>query len=598
MHFAVCGAALSTAARGILRRSARCCGADRTGGGAVLRGGRGVPAGLDRHCGATSATAGTAGPAQRMERAVVERAAISGGLGQRGGGRQRRGARGRRRIERRRGLLEGEDLQDVVQVALAADGAQARVAGLLGEEGVHVGDVRRLGVGEAEAFAAAGEVLPAAAAAEQAVVADAMEARRQDVLEEAVDEVGAGQRHALLGLGGVRVLDAVVAVAEGDPAAVDRLDAVVGDGDAVDVAAQVADQRLGVGEGGLDVDHPVLLVELLHQALPGGIVVEVGLVGRPVGVATEVEPPGLAGARLVEVEGTALGRAALGAERLEVLEEHGAEDPPQSAVGEEEVLRRRHEAAAVALEAAAGDDAVDVRVQVHGLAPGVQNGDDAEVGVPLLAGEGLEGLGGGAHEGGIDLGGMVAGQGMEQVGQGEDDVEVLDGQQLQLAGVDPCGALGGPTLGTVAVAATVVADLEVPALVALIDVGTERGGAADLDGVQGAALLEARGVGGAVVVAVEADDVGQLEFGLGVFEGEFPADLGADGEVGTGVGEGAGHADSIAGPVPSRTVPASRRGCRGIRPVLRAPPRPCPRHAVYLFSPTSPAACGQLRPER
>jgi hypothetical protein len=260
MHFAVCGAALSTAARGILRRSARCCGADRTGGGAVLRGGRGVPAGLDRHCGATSATAGTAGPAQRMERAVVERAAISGGLGQRGGGRQRRGARGRRRIERRRGRLEGEDLQDVVQMALAADGAQARVAGLLGEEGVHVGDVRRLGVGEAEAFAAAGEVLPAAAAAEQAVVADAMEARRQDVLEEAVDEVGAGQRHALLGLGGVRVLDAVVAVAEGDPAAVDRLDAVVGDGDAVDVAAQVADQRLGVGEGGLDVDHPVLLV--------------------------------------------------------------------------------------------------------------------------------------------------------------------------------------------------------------------------------------------------------------------------------------------------------------------------------------------------
>jgi hypothetical protein len=84
---------------------------------------------------------------------------------------------------------------------------------------------------------------------------------------------------------------------------------------------------------------------------------------------------------------------------------------------------------------------------------------------------------------------------MEQVGQGEDDVEVLDGQQLQLAGVDPCGALGGPTLGTVAVAATVVADLEVPALVALIDVGTERGGAADLDGVQGAAPARSSGCG-------------------------------------------------------------------------------------------------------
>jgi hypothetical protein len=99
----------------------------------------------------------------------------------------------------------------------------------------------------------------------------------------------------------------------------------------------------GSAKGGLDVDHPVLLVELLHQALPCVVVVEVG---RMVGVGIEVEPPGLAGARRVEVEGTALGRVALGAEGLEVLEEHGAEDPPQGAVGEEKVLRRRHEAAA------------------------------------------------------------------------------------------------------------------------------------------------------------------------------------------------------------------------------------------------------------
>ena len=63
-------------------------------------------------------------------------------------------------------IMEGQELVDVVQVALAADRTEARVATLLAEEGVDVGDVGQLGVGEAEQLPAACEVGPAPAAGE------------------------------------------------------------------------------------------------------------------------------------------------------------------------------------------------------------------------------------------------------------------------------------------------------------------------------------------------------------------------------------------------------------------------------------------------
>jgi hypothetical protein len=167
----------------------------------------------------------------------------------------------------------------------------------------------------------------------------------------------------------------------------------------------------------------------------------------------------------------------------------------------------------------------------------VQHADNAEVGVPEFVGKGLQGFGGTAHEDGVDLGIAVLHQAVEVFGQGEDEVEVLDGQQLQLAVIDPGGALGCAAFGAVAVAAGVVADLHVAAVVALIDMAAERGGAAGLDGVQGAALLEARMVLGAVGGAMHAHHIGQFEWRWSIFDGELAADFGGE----------AVHADSIVG---------------------------------------------------
>lgn len=94
-------------------------------------------------------------------------------------------------------------------------------------------------------------------------------------------------------------------------------------------------------------------------------------------------------------------------------------------------------------------------------------------------------------------------------------------------------------LGQLAVAAGVIADVDVAAVFALVDVAAEGGGAAGLDGVQGAALLEAGVVLGAVGVGEGAHDVGEFELGRAVFGRALAADLGG--------AEGTAHGSSIAG---------------------------------------------------
>lgn len=85
-------------------------------------------------------------------------------------------------------IMEGGDVMDVWQVALAADRAEAGVDALLREVGVDVGDLGQLRIGEAEQLPTACEIGAAPAAAERALVANVMEARRQDMLEGAVYE--------------------------------------------------------------------------------------------------------------------------------------------------------------------------------------------------------------------------------------------------------------------------------------------------------------------------------------------------------------------------------------------------------------------------
>ncbi len=136
-----------------------------------------------------------------------------------------------------------------------------------------IGEHRRLlGIGDgielapwcwdAEQPTGAGQVLGAPAVGEQSVVADAVEALGQDVDEEASDELLRGQRHDLLPVASpIGIWGPVVLPLEGHAAVVEGDETAVGDGDAVGVARQVGEDRLGPTERRLGVDHPFELAQ-------------------------------------------------------------------------------------------------------------------------------------------------------------------------------------------------------------------------------------------------------------------------------------------------------------------------------------------------
>ena len=101
----------------------------------------------------------------------------------------------------------------------------------------------------------------------------------------------------------------------------------------------------------------------------------------------------------------------------------------------------------------------------------------------------------------------------ERLRHREDDVDVADGQQLLLASRDPRVPRRGQTLRAMPVAAAVVREGRVCALLTAIAVPAERRGAALGDRPEDAPMLpgDPRVVGVQKAIAVLAHDVGHLE---------------------------------------------------------------------------------------
>src|SRR3954451_14004744 len=164
----------------------------------------------------------------------------------------------------------------------------------------------------------------------QAVIADLVKAGRQDVLEEAPDELVAGHGFLALAVGGA------VLVAIGHGRVVDRQDAVVGDGDAEGVAGEIVERGPLSLAPWRDVNDPGDLPDM----------------GRQVGVRAE---PG---------EGIAEAGAGAGGERRFGEEEGLAGGMPGGAVPRFREGRLG--------QSAAGDEAVNVRVEEPSLMmPGI-----------------------------------------------------------------------------------------------------------------------------------------------------------------------------------------------------------------------------------
>jgi len=95
---------------------------------------------------------------------------------------------------------------------------------------------------------------------EIAEVADADEAPGQQMLAEAAQELACRERHdALL------VTVRVVFPSEAYVVTIEAKQALVADGDAVCIAAEIAQHANGISECRLGIDHPVILEQRAHE---------------------------------------------------------------------------------------------------------------------------------------------------------------------------------------------------------------------------------------------------------------------------------------------------------------------------------------------
>ena len=148
-------------------------------------------------------------------------------------------------------------------------------------------------------------------------------------------------------------------------------------------------------------------------------------------------------------------------------------------------------------------------------APGVQHGGEADARAEMLRVGGDRGqrLGGGPEQQVVDGGLVLERDGADRGRQGEDDVIVGNRQELRLAVFEPLPRRGGLALRAVAIAAGIVGDPFVRAVLAALDVTAERGGATGLDRRHDLQLVEAHvtGVGLSPRRPMGAEDVGDLE---------------------------------------------------------------------------------------
>jgi hypothetical protein len=176
------------------------------------------------------------------------------------------------------------------------------------------------------------EFLGAMTIAEKTVVANAMKAVRQGVQQEAPDELVGRQGHYF-----ALVVMPVIAPAETHLLSRRFDQTAVRDGDAVRVAPEIAQDRRGAGERALGIDDPLGAPQFAQAS------------GKD-------RCGGETGQRAKELQSAGLER------RFEVFQEQPAEQPREDAHRQEEAGSASNPAPAVRGQAAAGNEAVNVRM--------------------------------------------------------------------------------------------------------------------------------------------------------------------------------------------------------------------------------------------
>ena len=168
-------------------------------------------------------------------------------------------------------------------------------------------------------------------------------------------------------------------------------------------------------------------------------------------------------------------------------------------------------------EPARGNDTVNVGMQEQVLSPGVQDGDDADLGSEVLriGCDFQQSLRAGGEQQIVKQARVLQSQHVQFVRHGEHHMEIAGVEEFAFPCRQPAFARLRLTLGAVAISTRVVGDGLITATRASIAMPAQGGGAAALNGTKGFELLkvEARSIPIQEAIALHAENVGHLEGG-------------------------------------------------------------------------------------
>src|SRR4029434_3581859 len=238
--------------------------------------------------------------------------------------------------------------------------------------------------------------------------------------------------------------------------------------------------------------------------------------------------------------------------RAELAAKDGAQGPHR----EEEAGISLDPALPVGGQRASRDDAVDMEVRPQGLIPGVQHHSAPDLPAEVAVSKLHERLTRRVEQEGQQRSFVREDEGIEGVGHGKDQVEIGHRQQLGFAILDPLGLGKGLTLGTVTITTGIIGVPLASTGGTVFGVPPELRRSAGLDSVHHLLLRGRHGVGTAVGLPIEAEDIGDFPRG-----GTGLAHLGLSG-TGGGVRRH-GVTPAWAGAGPRRA--GGRRGCGSSR---------------------------------
>ncbi len=222
--------------------------------------------------------------------------------------------------------------------------------------------LERSWLGYAQQLPAESQVFGPVTVGQQAEVADADKTLREDVQQEAAEELGGLERQDLFSMA-----VAVTLPAEGDLTVLESQQPVIGDGHLVSVATQVIQHLGGTPEGRFGINDPLGLaavLEPLHESRSGGQGLE---------LAVEL--------KFSLIKGL-----------LQSGQEQATEESRQDAHGPEEARAAAHPASSIGRQSAAGSHTMQMGMMQQVLPPSVEDGQKTDASAQML------GVGGNAEQ--------------------------------------------------------------------------------------------------------------------------------------------------------------------------------------------------------